>query len=782
MSIDAKTNSVEAGAYTSQSPSQVNHPGSGSSAPEKLLHVLVLEDVEPDAELMQRELKKAQIPFVAQRVENREDFLQSLREFKPDVILSDFSMPQFTALEALRLLHASNIDLPFILVTGSQSEEVAVECMKEGVDDYILKTSLIRLPSAVTNAVRKREAERQKERASDALRQSEEHFRSLIENAQDIIAVLNIDGTFRYASPSVRVLGYRPEELISRSLMNFVAPDDAQEMTTIFHQILTKTGTVRTFEFLFRHKDGSWRVLEVIGTNIHAHTENIGLVLNARDVTERKEAETAIDKLAAFPRLNPNPIFELSAEGRLNYFNQAAAEMAKALGRFHPSEILPSDTGSVAKECLTNGRNNLHRETTVANRILSWSFFPIIAQQVVHCYATDISERVQLENQLRQSQKMESIGQLAAGVAHDFNNILTLVQGYAGMLLAEPNLTPDMTDSLQHISAASQRAANLTRQLLVFSRKQMMQMQDLNLNEVIESVASLLRRLLRVDLTLSVHYAPNLPPIQADSGMIEQILMNLVVNARDAMPRGGKISVGTSEVVINEAQVHANPEARVGNFVCLRVSDNGAGIPPQLLARIFEPFFTTKDVGKGTGLGLATVYGIVKQHQGWIEVLSQANMGTTFRIFLPSLDRAPIVETPTPKTEDVSGGSEKILIVEDEPDLRTLVREILLHYGYEVLEAGSGPEALPIWQKHSADIDLLLTDLVMPGNMTGRELAEKLRSQRPDLKVIYTSGYSVETLGKDFAIKRGVNFLPKPYQPMTLVKMVRECLDAKKPR
>ncbi|MFN7142120.1 MAG: ATP-binding protein, partial [Limisphaerales bacterium] len=245
--------------------------------------------------------------------------------------------------------------------------------------------------------------------------------------------------------------------------------------------------------------------------------------------------------------------------------------------------------------------------------------------------------------------------------------------------------------------------------------------------------------------------------------------MNLVVNARDAMPRGGRISVGTSTVQINGAHVRSNPEAREGRFVCLRVSDTGGGIPRHLMPRIFEPFFTTKEVGKGTGLGLATVYGIVKQHQGWIEVLSQINEGTTFRVFLPAMDQAPSQEKTVPVPERISGGSEKILVVEDEPELRALVREILVHYGYQVLEAGSGPEAFPVWQKHSREIDLLLTDLVMPGNMSGRELAETLLKQKPDLKVIYTSGYSVETLGKDLTMRRGVNFLPKPYQPLTLV-------------
>ncbi|MEO7678749.1 MAG: ATP-binding protein, partial [Verrucomicrobiota bacterium] len=245
----------------------------------------------------------------------------------------------------------------------------------------------------------------------------------------------------------------------------------------------------------------------------------------------------------------------------------------------------------------------------------------------------------------------------------------------------------------------------------------------------------------------------------------------------DALPRGGQFNIGTSVVEIGEAHVNANPEARLGNFVCLRFSDNGSGIPSEVLPRIFEPFFTTKEIGKGTGLGLATVYGIVKQHQGWIEVLTRQNEGTTFRVYLPSVAR--LAEKSVPLNSDaVKGGSEVILVVEDEPELRALVGEILTGYGYNVLEAASGPDALPVWEESISKIDLLFTDMVMPGNMTGRELAEKLKAQKPRLKVIYTSGYSVETIGKDFAFKRGLNFLQKPYHPLALLKVVRDCLDS----
>lgn len=757
-------------------PPMIEPPTENSPA-ETVLRILLLEDVATDAELIQRELKKANLTCITRCVETREDFLKALRDFSPDAILSDFAMPQFNALEALQLLHEQPRDIPFVLVTGSQSEEVAVECMKLGADDYILKASLKRLPTALLNAIKKGLNERERFRALLALQRSEEHFRLLIENALDVILVLKTDGTFHYVSPSIRILNYKPEEMIGKNLLSFVYPDDEREVSEVINATLIHPGQTRTFEFLIRHKDGSYRVFETIGKQILLDGKNQGIVLNARDTTDRKQAEAAIEKLAAFPRLNPNPIFEMAANGRLTYFNSAAERMAKSLGKEQPSEILPDEIHSIVRECLLTGRKNFSREVKVGNRVLLWSFFPIIPNQVVHCYARDITERLNLEAQLRQSQKMESIGQLAAGVAHDFNNILTIIQGYTGLVLERKDVEPEIAEPLKQVAVAAERAANLTRQLLMFSRKQVMQPQELDLNDVISNVTKFLRRILGEDILLHFNYSPNLPGIYADSGMIEQIIMNLAVNTRDALPRGGQLSIGTSVVEIGESHVLANQEARPGRFVCLRFSDNGSGISPEILPRIFEPFFTTKEIGKGTGLGLATVYGIVKQHQGWIEVLTRLNEGTTFRVYLPSIEKRP-PHNANADLETVRGGTENILVVEDEPELRALVCEILKGYGYNIFEAGSGPDALPVWEQNIGKIDLLLTDMVMPGNMTGRELAERVKAQKPNVKVIYTSGYSVETIGKDFSFKRGLNFLQKPYHPLALAKVVRDCLDS----
>jgi PAS domain S-box-containing protein len=389
----------------------------------------------------------------------------------------------------------------------------------------------------------------------------------------------------------------------------------------------------------------------------------------------------------------------------------------------------------------------------------------------------DITERLMLEAQLRQSQKMESVGQLAAGVAHDINNILTVIQGHAGLLLNAVPPGADSIRSIKQISAASERAASFIRQLLTFSRKQIFRSKILDLNAVLQNLKGMLPRLIGEDITLETHCHPDLPCIQADTGMVEQIVMNLAANSRDAMPKGGKLLITTSVAEIDTAYVRQHPEARVGWFVCLTVSDTGCGMDPQVLRRVFEPFFTTKEVGKGTGLGLATVYGVVKQHHGWIEVQSEVGVGTTFKVFLPVAGKAgdaPI--DPAVKSETVRGGKETILLVEDEIGLLELVRDILQHYHYRVLIASSGAEALRIWDGSNGQVDLLLTDMVMPGGMTGGDLAAELKKRKPGLKVIYASGYSSALTGKDFS--QGDNiFLAKPYQPVQVARLIRNTLD-----
>ena len=390
------------------------------------------------------------------------------------------------------------------------------------------------------------------------------------------------------------------------------------------------------------------------------------------------------------------------------------------------------------------------------------------------------AEHKQIEQQLRQAQKMEAIGQLVGGVAHDFSNLLLIIRGNAELALMDADQLSEQTrECIKEVTAASERAANLIRQLLAFGRRQTMEFQAVNLNEVISNLVRMLNRIIGKNMNLQCQYAPRLPVFQADIGMIEQVLVNLVLNARDAMPHGGQVIIKTEKASIGEPYKRLHPEAQVGEFICLTVSDSGTGIAPEHLPRIFEPMFTTKEPGKGTGLGLATVYGIVKQHHGWLEVLSRVGEGATFKIFLPAIPPPRHIAAAPEAEADLSGGNERILLVEDDPGVRITTRRVLETFGYRVWEAATGLEALEIWRTRASEIDLLLTDVVMPDRITGRELAEQLWAQRPALKVIFMSGYSADVAGKNTEFLRRTKsyFLQKPCPSPTLIKTVRRCLD-----
>ena len=391
--------------------------------------------------------------------------------------------------------------------------------------------------------------------------------------------------------------------------------------------------------------------------------------------------------------------------------------------------------------------------------------------------AQDVSERALLERQLRHAQKMEAIGQLAAGVAHDFNNVLTVIQGHAGLMQQTLDPGSPQKKSLEQITGAADRAATLIRQLLMFSRKQVMQFRHLDLNDILRSAIKMLERLVGEHVQIDFRPRSQIPAIHADRSMVEQIAMNLAVNARDAMPNGGWVSITTSLETIHRAPTPMDPEQRDGDYVCLTFSDTGVGMDTQILTRIFEPFFTTKPVGKGTGLGLSTVFGIVRQHQGWLEVESKPNHGTTFRVYFPASRRAAEKTEPVVDTA-LRSGRETVLVAEDEEALRQMVVSVLKLQGYTVLEAASGRDALEVWEQANRPVDLLLTDMVMPGGIMGTELAERLSRQCPRLKVIYTSGYSPGMAGKDASLLERRNFLPKPYSIGKLAQFVRECLDA----
>jgi signal transduction histidine kinase/ActR/RegA family two-component response regulator len=478
------------------------------------------------------------------------------------------------------------------------------------------------------------------------------------------------------------------------------------------------------------------------------------------------EVNDSFTKLVALPRISilGNSAADLGLLVRPQEY-QMALDLAKRAGRARDlsCRIQPS-TGEA-------------RDTVISLEPVVLGEEPCLLMAML-----DVTEQRKLELELRQSQKMDAIGQLAAGVAHDFNNLLTVIHGHASLQIARTDLDDTIIHSLTQVKLAADRAATLTRQLLAFSRKQVMQRRSISLNNSIERLQSMLKRLLGETIQLECDCDSGLPCIFADENSMDQIIMNLAVNARDAMPSGGKVTISTREIEIRPGDPGHGSDARPGRFVRLSVVDNGTGMDSTVLGRIFEPFFTTKAQGKGTGLGLSTVYGIVKQHDGWIEVESAPALGSKFHVFLAVTDRQLEKTSDTtffPLKAPQQGQKERVLVVEDEPELREFITMVLQNQGYGILSAGDGLEALQVWQKEPEPIDLLLTDIIMPNGLSGTRLAGQMLARRPDLRVLYISGYSQELMDGATRLPAGVNFLPKPFDVSKLLTAVRRCLDEK---
>jgi PAS domain S-box-containing protein len=519
----------------------------------------------------------------------------------------------------------------------------------------------------------------------------------------------------------------------------------------------------------------------------------IGMLGTYLDITARKEAEASRDRLATAVEQASETIVITDTKGTILYANPAFEKTsgytrAEALGQNprvlksgkQDAEFYRQMWAVLQRGEVWNGHFiNRRKDGTLYEEEANISPVRDAAGKIINYVAVkrDVTHEVQLETQFRQAQKMEAVGQLAGGVAHDFNNILAVIQMQSSLLKSD-GLSTEQTELADGITESVQRAVALTRQLLLFSRREVFQPRDLELNETIAATTKMLKRMLGETIEMQLKLAAQPLFLHADAGMLDQVLMNLCVNARDAMPGGGHLLIETAGVELDELAVGQSVQARAGSFVRLSVSDNGGGIPPEILPKIFEPFFTTKPVGKGTGLGLATVFGIVQQHQGWINAYSEVGHGTAFRIYLPRLAGNVLLKSASPVLAAMRGGHETILLAEDDPALRVAVRKALAQLGYRILEAPTGVKALAVWQENRNEISLLLTDLVMPDGMTGKALAQRLLQENSKLKVIYMSGYSAEVVGKDFPFTEDVNFLTKPFPAQKLAQTIRNCLDA----
>ncbi len=625
---------------------------------------------------------------------------------------------------------------------------------------------------------------------------AEARFLALIEHNIDIIALFTPEGRVLWSSPgAVRVLGYEPPETVGWDLARFLHPDDRAAALRAFADLATVPDRTIRVAFRAMHRDGTPRHIEAVAVNRLQHPAIRAIVVTFWDVTERVRAEEALRNSESYYRAvleqAADAIFILDRNGDVVTANRRASEMFG----YSPEEILtvgvrdtypPEDREHVAPrldrlargETLQYERLALHRDGTA---------FPVeisarmLTDGRIQSVMRDISHRRRLEAQLRQSSKMEAVGQLAGGVAHDFNNLLTAILGGCGFLLDDPALTAEQRRDVEEIQNAARRAASLTRQLLAFSRKQVLQPEVLQLNDVVAGLEPLLRRLLGEHIAIRTAPAPGLPPVRIDKSQLEQVIINLAVNARDAMPDGGALTIASEEAELDAAYAEEHPDARPGHFAVLVVSDDGVGMDAETRSRIFEPFFTTKEPGFGTGLGLSTVYGIVQQSQGHVAVYSEPGRGTTFRIYLPPAGgAAPRAPARAPAPGAVRRGAETVLLVEDEARVRGLARRALERLGYHVLEAEDGRQALALGEEHGAPIHLLFTDVVMPG-MGGRELAERLVHVHPEMRVLYTSGYAGGGIVSGGILPPDLAYLGKPYTAEALARKVGELLEAGPP-
>jgi PAS domain S-box-containing protein len=627
--------------------------------------------------------------------------------------------------------------------------------------------------------------------AVEALRQSEEKYRELVENINDIVYTSDDRGTITYVSPVVELItGYRPSEMTGRSMVEFVHPEDLPPFMESFNE--TIAGTLEPLEYRIVAKSGDVRWVRSSSRQVFDGGRVVGLRGVIADITERKRVEAHLELLATAVEQAGESILITGTDGTIQYVNPAFEQTTGYSqteivgqtphilnsGRHDPAFYRELWDTIVRGDVWTGRFINRKKDGTLFEEEATISPVRDTCDRIVNFVAVkrDVTKEVELEKQLLHSQKMEAVGRLAGGVAHDFNNLLTAIIGYSQLVKGKLGPGHRLGTEVDQILDAGHRAAALTSQLLAFSRRQTLIPRNINLNDTIGNLMKMLRRIIGEDVDLRYQASQDLYPVFADAGQIEQVIMNMAVNARDAMPGGGRLTIETSNVTLDEAYCREHLWARPGEYARISVSDSGAGMDPETRRRIFEPFFTTKEIGKGTGLGLAVVYGIVKQHGGLIHVYSEPGHGTTFKLYLKAQVAAPQYEVPKPQTA-LRGGSETILVAEDEETLRELARTILGGLGYRVLLASNGEEAVLICEAAMNEIDLVILDLIMP-RMGGREACERMRELGGHFPVIFMTGYAPDMVEDQLPEMSTRLLIQKPYAVDVLARRVRDVLDA----
>ena len=768
------------------------------------LRALILEDSHDDVDLILSKLKEADLHFDYTLVQGRQQFRRALQSGEFEVILADFRLPGWTGMDAFRELRASGRDIPFLLVTGTLGEEAAVECIKAGVSEYVLKDRLSRLPAALKRAMHEKTLREENAQAQRALAENEARTRQQFAELENIyrtapigLAVYGPDLRYiRVNEELARINGFLPEEHAGR-LTRELNPDVAEIVEPHLKRVFARGESIQNVEArgTTRAHPGVMRDWLV---NFHPLRTSDGTIFGASvvvlEITERKRA---IESLRLSEARNQDlveqsayGIFRATPDGSFLDANPALRTMLgfvpaadlHAVNLGHDIFRFPEHWGQLIAEC--GEKDRVHgAESEWRRRDGSLVAVRLAVRRVsipshpdeIEVIAEDVTELRAVERQLRQAQKFEAIGQLASGVAHDFNNVIGAILGWAELGLEQNKGNPRVEDRFSRIREQSERAATLTRELLDFGRRQVLQPKAVDLNTVTNNLVSFLEKVIGRNIEFKVITSP-LDAVKADPTQIEQVLMNLCLNARDAMPNGGRLIVETEMVEIDESYGRFYPQVTPGRYTVLSVSDTGTGMNSETRERLFEPFFTTKERGKGTGMGLAIVYSIARQHGGFIHVYSEPGQGSLFRFYLPALagafaQDAP-AKAPVPSLAEMRG-SETILIADDHESIREMSRQALLSLGYRVLSACDGEEALRICQTEAPALAIL--DVVMP-KLGGPSTASKLAARFDQLPILFTSGYSRDS--ENVApVVADAHYLQKPYSPTTLGRLVREILD-----
>ncbi|MGB6267315.1 MAG: response regulator [Candidatus Acidiferrales bacterium] len=766
------------------------------------LRLLIVDDDLNDLQLSLHALRKSGLSFQAETASTRPEFARKLDESPVDIVISDYRMKDWTGIDALEEIHVRALNVPLILLTGTLGDDRAVECIKMGVTDYVLKEHIARLPTAIRRADDERSLRGAEARALEALRESEEHYRTLVENAPEAIVVLDVQrAKFVDCNENATHLFRLTREELLRSDLGDLSPrlqPDGAASRISGRDVMNRAlrDKMPPFEWCYLDSGGREFAAEVHLVRLPSATRQLirGSII---DITDRKRSEAALrESEGRYRGLVEHATYGMlwvTLAGNVLYVNPALVAILgyESLDELHQVGNIenwyrdPKAHDRIIAQYANKDRAEgavdwLRKDGRVITVRISGRRVEDKKQgQYLEVIVEDVTKRLALEKQLSQVRKFEAIGQLAGGIAHDFNNMIGAMLGWADMGLDETQPDSRLHRHFAKIRHQAERAASLTKQLLAFARRQILEPRDMDLNQSVLETLGLLEKVIGSNIEIKMRLSQQLVGVRADPTQVEQVIMNLCINARDAMPQGGLLVIETENVTLDERYCALQPLAKPETYAMLVVSDSGTGMDAATLDRIFEPFFTTKELGKGTGLGLATVYGVVQQHGGLIHVYSEAGRGTTFRVYLPrssqSKQAIDVVEDRGP----ICGGAETILVAEDHEGLRELARDTLTALGYRVILAEDGEQALAQYEmlrERQQDVHLLLLDVILP-KLTGPDVYERICQSGAKVPVLFATGYSADIALRNRAQQQGLPILQKPYSRRDLARKVREVLD-----